>query len=286
MSFIDHKRTANILAILGLVVAIIGLLIPNPPTTGATGTVTHWTRTDIYWIIIICVIALSNAGYFMFTRRNKTREQEVIGKLSILQESYILTPHYVTATEHADHSKEGALSKGGTANILTNSLKYDIFYSDAIAKNIIRGATYIYILPDTSLMIADLKDYISTISESIQKELQTQNFSGVVNKVDELLSQNLEFWFFDKENSCLYNFAIFRQTAEGGQQPFVQYWWYINPSDTDQNSPMLTYEMLALREKGELDDVFKILKHSARKKSGKGVFDNRLALNDWILNNE
>jgi hypothetical protein len=120
------------------------------------------------------------------------------------------------------------------------------------------------------------------ICESIQQELQAQKVSGVVNRLDELRSNNLEFWFFNDENLCLYNFAIFRQVAEGGLDPFVQYWWYINPSDTDPNSPMLSHEIQAHQEKGDLEDVFKLLKDGAMKKNGKDVFDNRTKLSKLI----
>jgi len=189
IEILDHKRTPNIV---GIVTAIAAIVVPIGiyilQSTGATGTkpdtATHWTNTDIFLVITIGVLVLSNGGHFMLSRvrRNKISGREVIRKLSVLQGSYILTPQYVTATQHGNHSKEGSLSEGGTADILTNSLKYDMIYSDAIATNIIRGATYIYILPNTSPIIQDLRNYITTIYESLHKELVAQNVTSYNRK--------------------------------------------------------------------------------------------------------
>ena len=302
---LDHKRTDTIVRIVNVLVTIasicVAIYLKSLPTTAGTAgskadTNTHWTRTDTYWMIIIGAIIVSNGGNLIFSlvRRNKIKGQvteelaslresyQVIGKLSALQESYILSPHYITATEHANHSKESTLSKSGTAEILTNSLKYDMFYSGEIAKNIVNGAKYIYILPYTRSIIVDLQNYIATIRESIRAALQLQGVKEPLGKVDELCLTNLEFFFFNDKNPCLYNFAIFRQRADGGSQPFVQYWWYINPSDKSADSHMLSYEIEPMRDQGDLDEVFGILKKSASRKSGQDVNNHRDNPSDWI----
>lgn len=287
-NILEHRWTANIAAIVAAIAAVvvpIGLyaLQKGDATGPQPEHVSHWTGMEIFLIVIICVLFPSQIVIYLNARlrRNKQVEREVIGKLSALQESCILTPHYVTTVMHAAQSKESVLSSGGTADILTNSLKYDIFYSATIAINIIRGAKYIYILPNKGYIIADLQNYIVKICESVQKELREQK-SDDASRFDELRSQNLEFYFFDDENFCLYNFAILRQTATAHSEPFVQYWWYINPANTDPNSPMLKHEIHAHQEKIDLDGVFQLLKSGATKKNGKDVFDYRNKLNDLL----
>lgn len=290
--FLEHKWTANIVGIVTALAAIaaviVSLLMWYSQTTGAAGAKTntgaHWAGADISWLIIIGVLILSNIGCFIFSRvrRNEIRGLEIIRKLSALQESYILTPQYVSATQHGDHSQERNLSRGGTANILTNSLKYDMFYAGSIAENIIRGAKYVYILPNTHSMIADLRNYITIICDNIQIELSRQGVDATLARVEELCSRNLEFWIFNNENPCLYNFAIFRQTASRGLQPYVQYWWYINPTDTKPDSHMLAFEIQAVRDKSDLDEIFEKLKGGASKTGGLEVFYNRDNLGEWI----
>jgi hypothetical protein len=284
-NILEHKWTPNITAFLNVLVAIVVpivvYILQKSDTAGSkSDTGSHWTGTEIFLIIVICFLLLIYGVTFINARAHRGKI-EVIGKLSALQESHILAPHYVTATQHAKNSKEADLSKGGTAEILTNSLKYDIFYSDEIAKHLIKGAKYIYILPNSGFTISELQNYITKICEGIQRELNAQG-GTILNQLDELRSKNLEFWFFNDENFCLYNFAIFRQTTESGLSPFLQYWWYINPSDTNQNGHMRTYEIQALHEKRVLEEVLQILKSNATQKNGKDVFDNRTNLSDWI----
>jgi hypothetical protein len=274
---------------LGLINALAAILVPigvyvcqamsEASPKAVTGT--HWTSTDTFLVVSTSILFLSN-GVSLLAIRNKHRKHEIIDMLSSLQGEYILEPKYVSAVQHASHSKEGDLSQSGTIDILTNSLKYDLFYSEAIATNIIRGAKYIYVLPKTKPIIRHLRNYITTLSESIQKVLAAQGANGTLSKLEELRKSNLEFWFFDGEHPCLYNFAIFRQPAEGALQSFEQYWWYINPSDTKQDSHMLIYEITVPRDKSALDDIFGKLKKDASKKTGQDVFINREDLSDWI----
>lgn len=291
--FLEHKRTANLMGVVNalgtialIVVTVWGTLHLSRPAHLASATQPHLAVQGHEWIVALLValivlsivINVSNWGY-SYIRRKRDSQREVIRTLSALQESHILSPCYVTALEHSTRSKEGSLSAGGTAHILTNSLKYDMFYSAHIAKNIIKGAKYIYIIPNRDSLLRELQDYISILFESLQQELQHTG-GGVVDALNRLCSEYLEFWFFDKENPCLYNFAIFRQIAKDGLEPYQQYWWYINPSDKRPDSPMLTCEIEAPRDKSDLDSVFRTLKCSQH--TGQNVYDHRRNLIEWI----
>ena len=278
----DHPRTTKIVQLVGVLFAIFVFLsgkLSKP--AGATGQPAgQWTATDTFWLLVIALFTLSGAILAIVRHRHSG----VIRSLSALQGAYILNPRYVTASEHSSRSKEGKLAKNATANILTNSLKYDIFYAEEIAKNMIRGATYIYLLPYTSAVIADLRNYITNISEKLEEQLRSQSETGILTRLQELQAKNLEFCFFANSNPCLYNFAIFRQTAEGGLEHFVQYWWYINPSGTNSDGHMLTYEIEDNRDRVELDSVFAEIKQSSSKSSGRDIFDQRTNLEGWIRN--
>jgi NADH:ubiquinone oxidoreductase subunit 5 (subunit L)/multisubunit Na+/H+ antiporter MnhA subunit len=305
---LEHKWTTNIAAIIGALATIvvpIGVYYSQKADAAGTKTVTGqpWTRMEIFLLVMVCVFILIFFVSFIIAlaHRKRFKEQaseagnsiqesyQIIGILSALQGSYILMAHYITAEQHGKHSKESALTRGGTAEILTNSLKYDLIYAGAIAENLIKGAKYVYILPHTSSMIEELEDYISVISNSIENELKKTGVTVAHATLEELRSNNLEFRFFRNEIPCVYNFAIFHQKAEQESEPFKQYWWYINPSDKKptQNSQMLSYEIAPKSEQAELDKVFRTLKESASKMSGEAVYDQRtkLAVADIIGGN-
>jgi len=301
LKFLEHKWTANIVGIINALAAIAAVIATvwyaqtSVATAPKTDTGARWNRTDIYWLIIIASIVLSNVVYVLSRiRRNNIIKHDianlrafqetyyVIGKLSALQGSYILTPKFVTAAEHGNHSKERHLCKGGTADILTNSLKYDLFFENTISENIIKGAKYIYVLPNTNSVLQDLRNYITIIRNSIHKRILSQNVDGSVPELENLCKTNLEFWFFHGEIPCLYNFAIFRQNTEGESRPFDSYCWYINPLDDKPDSHMLAYTVQDTRDKSELDLVFAKLKEHSSKKNGQEVYDNRDKLGEWI----
>lgn len=290
MPKLDHKWAQTIAGIISALFQIAGVIVALYTLTSAgsaekgANAGASWTRAEVYCVIFLIVVIIITVGHLIFSRvrRKWYLAQQVIEQLSVLQGSYILTPQYVTAAEHGNHSKEGDLSEGGSADILTNSLKYDMFYSKAIATNIIRGAKYIYILPNTSPVVHDLLNYMTTIRGSIHEQLVALNVNTAVPILEELCKANLEFWFFSDENPCLYNFAIFRQLAGGGSQPFEQYWWYINPSDTDKDSHMLTFEIKENRDKRALNEIFEKLKKSSSKTCGHDVFSHRDNLGEWI----
>ena len=286
LTFLSRPLINNVAVIIGTVYVVYSYYNPPAPTTSAAGlnpiNLMSWLAENLLYIALIAVIFINTLVLLIIRIRNGkiNKSQGIISKLSELQGSYILKPHYVTASKHGQNSKESSLSKGGTADILTNSLKYDMFYSNEIANNIINGAKYIYILPHTNSTFYDLHSFIVKIHSSIHHALILSATANIIDKLEELCKINLEFWIFNKNNSCLYNFAIFRQLSDGAEQPFDQYWWYINPSDMGEDSYMLTYEITENHDKTALEEILLSLKGSTAKKSGYDVYFHREVLTD------
>lgn len=275
---LESKVTSNILALLTVVIMLILPFLQ----TWIQNTSPGIENNNNTFIIIAIVIAVVNIIILLFSaiRSKKENTLKIIDKLSILQNSYILSPNYVTSEQHSRDSQEEHLEKGGTAEILTNSLKYDIFYSSSIARNIINGARYIYFLPNSSIVLDDLASYITTIKRSITELLAKQGL--FTETAESLLEGNLEFWFFDADIPCLYNFASFRQLSDGQIDHFTQDWWYINPPDTLPNSHMLSHEITDPRDQRDLDGIFHTLRKIAVLIKGSEVLRNRKTLNSLV----
>jgi len=274
---LEHPWTQNVLALLALIASIIGIVTQSRSTaSSSTGT----NGSNAYWIAALFVFfGIASVGILIsrIVQTKKKREQTVIDKLCSLQNAYLLNPNFVTSQQHGKDSREGSLGLGGKAEILTNSLQYDLFYTDEIADNIIKGARYIYLLPIDTSLLGDLANFISKISDSISRKGQS------VDTLESLRRNNLEFHFFDGDISCLYNFAIFQQPAENNQPYFRQDWWYINPTNDCPHSYMLTYEINERRDQNTLDTVYAKLKRFSIKKDGHEIFANRKKLQKYII---
>lgn len=223
-------------------------------------------------IIILLCIAIITLIIVIITGYIKNSKRSIITRLCELQNTYLITPDFVTAQEHTDASKEKDLVKGGTAKILTNGLSYDISSSEGIAANIKNGAKYIYILPNTRTVIDELERYITLLANKFGDAIQNNN----------LLSNNIEFWFFDKRIICLYNFATLKQISIGGSNTFDQAWWYINPKDNQPSSYMLTKEIDNQHDRDTLSEVFADLEKCSTKYNGNEIFEKRSNLHNLI----
>lgn len=247
------------------IIAIIGWTIPkyNKDSQAVIS-------TNIFIIILFCLVFITLVIIFISGIGNS--KKNIIARLCELQNTYLMTPNFVTAKEHACVSREKDLGEGGTAKILTNGLTYDISCSNNIAANIINGAKYIYILPNTHIVIEELERYITKLATELGDAIQNENF----------LSNNIEFWFFDKSITCLYNFATLIQTAIKGGNTFNQAWWYINPKDNQPSSYMLTKEIDNAHDREMLSEVFADLERYSSKYTGNDIFEKRTDLHNLI----
>lgn len=229
-------------------------------------------ENSLYIFIIVLCFTIITLIVNIVLNYSKNSKKSIITRLCELQNTYLMTPNFVTAHEHTQASREKDLIEGGTARILTNSLTYDISSSDAIAANIIKGAKYIYILPNTHTVIDQLERYISLLATKLGDAIQNQT----------LLSNNLEFWFFDKSITCLYNFATLKQISINGSNTFDQAWWYINPKDNSPTSYMLTKEIVNPHDRDMLSEVFTDLEKCSSKYAGIKIFEERSSLRNLI----
>ena len=223
------------------------------------------------FIIVLCFAVITLIANIILNHR-KNSNKSIITRLCELQNTYLMTPNFVTSQEHTQASREKDLTEGGTARILTNGLTYDISSSDDIALNITKGAKYIYILPNTNTVIDELERYISLLAGKLGNAIQNQN----------LLSNNLEFWFFDKSITCLYNFATLKQISINGSNTFDQAWWYINPQDNLPTSYMLTKEIDNSHDRDMLSEVFADLEKCSSKYAGIKIFEELSNLHNLI----
>ena len=207
---------------------------------------------------------------------------EIIKILSDLQNKYILKPEFKTSGEHSAQSMERNLHDRGDARILTNSLNYDIFYCGSIAEHIIKGAKYIYVLPNEFQVLNDLKSYIKELYDNLYEQLKNKNHNNPNKTAAEVLNNlknNVEFWFFDKDILCLYNFARFNQI---GNPHFLQSWWYVNPVDNKDSSYMLAHE-IDTEDQAKLNQVFESLNELSVAFDGKFIYDNNSDLNSTLV---
>ncbi|HAE41527.1 MAG TPA: hypothetical protein DCG34_01235 [Clostridiales bacterium] len=274
--------------VLGIISIALTILIPfffewakkgqgtNPETTDASAIAYGWIVGFVIIVIILNIVSVT----LSIRQRKKLPAIDVISKLCVLQNAYILSPNYVTSQKHSRDSLEEQLEKGGSAQILTNSLKYDIFYASSIANNLVCGARYIYFLPQNSLMLDELANFIVALSNQLMSSLINQSSNHIT--VDDIRENNLEFLFFDEQIPCLYNFATFKQASTYSQSFFKQDWWYINPPDTISSSHMLTHEITEPRDQKDLDNVFARLSKMAIKTTGQKVYNSRNALSNFL----
>ena len=259
----------NIVACLeALIIAFVGWSISKKPKSDQD--VQSIISTNLFIIVLLCFVFITLIIVVVNSRRNP--KTSIIARLGELQNTYLMHPNFVTAQEHTAASREKDLAKGGTAKILTNGLTYDISSSNEIAANIMNGAKYIYILPNTHTVIDDLERYITKLAPELGDVLQIEN----------LLSNNIEFWFFDRNITCLYNFATLKQTAMSGNSTFDQAWWYINPKDNHPSSYMLTKEIDNAHDRNMLSEVFADLEKYSSKYSGNDIFEKRSNLHNVI----
>lgn len=247
-----------------VIIAVVGWNIPKDYQNNAN-------LQYIFIIVLLCLVVITLLTVAIVGIR-KNAKRSIITRLCELQNTYLNSPNFVTAQEHTDASREKDLGEGGTAKILTNGLVYDISSSSDIALNIINGAKYIYILPNTPTVIRELERYIELLAHKLGDRIQSEK----------LLSNNIEFWFFDKSITCLYNFATLKQISREESHTFDQAWWYINPKDNTPSSYMLTKEIESTHDRDLLSDVFADLEKYSLKYSGNKIFEKRECLQDLI----
>jgi hypothetical protein len=229
--------------------------------------------------IILATITILNIVAFFKNKKNYS----IIKSLSELQNKYILRPEFKTSKEHGEQSNEKLLTIGGEARILTNSLIYDMYFCNSIAKNISNGAKYIYVIPNNEIVMNELKSYIIKLHEELHNQFMVSlNNPGIEVTSENVISKlksNLEFWFFDEKIICLYNFARFNQTAVRTDiHNFTQSWWYINPKDHEENSIMLSREIEDLDDQSKLNEVFNELKKKSEIENGRKIYEDRNTL--------
>lgn len=254
-----------------LVIALIGWNVYHSSQSTNNQTSNNGNSNLFILLLIIIVVTLIMIVITMAVIRN-TSKKSIINRLCELQNTYLIEPNFVTSEEHTKVSKEKDLAKGGTAKILTNSLTYDMSCSSDIADNIRDGARYIYILPNTNLVLDSVEQYITKIATEL----------GDVVTCTDFLKNNIEFWFFDSKILSLYNFATLRQTANDQILPFDQAWWYINPNNNSPSSYMLTKEINNANDQNKLSEVFEDLEKCSSKHDGQAIFDHRQSLKEYI----
>lgn len=262
----------SILALLeSAVIAVIGWVIVQKPQENTSAQVETNNTLILFLLALIIITLIITIIGIVINTKNKTKKS-IITSLCELQNTYLTSPNFVTAQDHTDVSEEKNLSKGGNAKILTNSLTYDMACSNDIAENVKSGAKYTYILPNNNIVIEELEQYIVNISNNLGDLVQATN----------LMAENIEFWFFDKNIACLYNFATLRQTAINGTRAFDQAWWYINPCSHSPSSYMLTKEITNTNDREILSEVFIQLEKCSSKYTGKEIFEKRTELRSLI----
>ena len=283
---LDSNILANIVAILTLIVTILfGVLAYYFPNGSQDNNNSKNFGLNTSAIIVFATLIIATLINIIYTNyiRKKLKKYKVISILSKLQNKYILQPEFKTSKEHGENSKERDLRDQGNARILTNSLSYDIYYCKEIADNIIKGAKYTYVLPAEFQAVHDLQNYISALynrlSEQISENSPEMDYNRTTNKVNDILKTKLEFWFFNEDVLCLYNYARFDQI---GDPNFLQSWWYVNPTTNSESSYMLAHEF-DMDDQESLNSVFDIIKSESKISNGKAIHDNRNRLEEIYL---
>jgi uncharacterized membrane protein len=225
-------------------------------------------------IIFVAIIILIFFTLTNIRQRNHNRKKyQIIEKLSGLQNKYIQSADFKTLAEYDKLSREEELGDKGQAKILTNSLSYDMYYCDTIAKNLFKGAGYTYFLSRDEDMLRGLKNFIYKLHNELYNK---NNYSGTPitgDEVNNILKNKVEFWLFNTDILCLYNFSRFRQD---GESPFIQSWWYVNSKDHNNDSYMLSHEIKEPDDIKELNNVFEHLKLNIKfSKSAYDIYEER-----------
>ncbi|MCL2065492.1 MAG: hypothetical protein FWG98_14125 [Candidatus Cloacimonetes bacterium] len=271
------KQVTNIISVLAFIaMPIFGYFGISKTTDIQNEDLVIAKNISIIAIIVFVFLAVSTILNIVVTLYNK-RKYLIIDILCRLQNKYILDPKFKTSKAHSEQSKEKYLSAKGNAKILTNSLSYDLFYTDSIATNIINGAKYVYMLPENEKVLGELRSYVSSLYQNLHEKIQSTNrcqqISDINKKVTEIFTNKLEFWFFAQDIPCLYNFAELMQTKKQGSNHFTQSWWYINPVDHQETSTMLSVEIQDISDQTNLKKVFEELKKISKTKKGIDVYD-------------
>jgi len=281
---LGSRQLTNIISCLTPLSMVAGIVIKKvlqyfgSPPDQAGGTQNNFLMYVLIFLLLATIVNIV-FSYGIWRKYN------IIKILCKLQNKYILEPDFKMAKEHGERSLEKNLKLRGEAWILTNSLKYDIYFCDTIASNIIKGAKYIYVLPTAQQAINDLKSYIVALYNALGKEFENTGDAHTANEVGkktiDALSKKLEFWFFKEDVLCLYNFAKFNQLSESSEeQPFVQSWWYVNPIDDKENSYMLSRGINDKDDQDQLDKVFSELKSISQKDNGCKIYNQYSGLNE------
>jgi len=254
----------------------------------------HHVMVGLFLFLLLATMISIILTIVKIKKYNKIKDNDekynIIKILCELQNKYILTPEFKTAVEHGDYSKEKNLTLNGTAQILTNSLEYDMLYCGSIAENIVNEAKYIYVIPKIFQTITELKTYIVTLYNELEGEIRrrsnstgssTTNF--ILDRIKEILRGRIEFWFFNKDVLCLYNFARFTQKG-AVHQAFMQSWWYVNPNKDDVVKNMLSCEIDNPSDHQQLNEVFKALEDICQKVDGYTIFEKREELDEYYGN--
>lgn len=225
----------------------------------------------------------------MDEQKSQTNRETIMAMLSKLQEKYVVQPVYTTASAHIDKSKEGKLTRGGRALILTNSLAFDTEQATIIEilKNIDKGAEYNYYMPKSKNVVNDIARYLGVCMQEMHR-IQT-----IPNKQEEIYNR-IQFYLFDPRIYCSYNFALFEQDYAIESENFTQGWWYINPGSVTQSSDaysvipdgtMIANEIDNDIEIEYLTTCFDLLdkEPSTRKLAGKEGVDNINNLNSFVM---
>jgi hypothetical protein len=270
-------QVPTIITIIAVCVAILfGVL--NFPTTSQTVDTVEKTveKNSLVPTILFIILILATIVNIVFHKYYKTEKFRVISILSALQNKYILDPEFKTSGEHGDLSKEKNLTMNGKARILTNSLKYDIYFCKAIADNILGGAKYTYIIPRGFQVFTDLQNYIAELYNQLNIQWKgknnNQNVAIAEHETLQLFKTNLDFLFFTEDVLCLYNFARFNQI---GNPNFMQSWWYVNPKDNHDDSYMLSKEIEDVNDQQKLNSVFTLLEKISTRVLGDCIYTNR-----------
>lgn len=280
--FLGSSQLQNIISIATLIATVLfGILTytSSKENTSQSGqpssSINGWILTAFFVLLIFSFVNV----IFLLKNRKKLRDYEIVQTLIDLQNRYIFDSKYTTAGEHATTSKETELRQEGEARILTNSLSYDYNFCVEIAKNIVEGAEYTYLLPKTEKVFSELDSYIVKLHQELFAMYNTTcaNPTQTTTAVNNVLRNKIKFAFFDKTLLCLYNFARFNQR---GDPHFIQSWWYINPTEpmpTD-SSNMLTHEIDDDGDQDKLKTVFDLLQARSKVANGLEVHTNRATL--------
>jgi hypothetical protein len=258
-----RPQTVNIVSIIAIIASLVSTIFTIVSLFSQVQSEQPSSLLIIFPIIIfVAIIILIVFTIINIWHQNYTRKRyQIIEILSGLQNKYIQSADFKTLAEYDKLSREEELGDKGEAKILTNSLSYDMDYCDTIAKNLFKGAKYTYFISRERNILEDLKNFIYKLHKEFYNP---NNYSGALitgDEVNNILKNKIEFWLFNTDILCLYNFSRFHQ---GGDSPFKQSWWYVNAKDHKNDSHMISHEIIDLTDKDLLKNVFELLKQNIK----------------------